>query len=281
MNASTDKSSGETAKYGEDALAQVNQISILLGRLAGDMSSKRFEQAGEKLRLMRSTLLLLDPPAPGLALVVLASQHVVGGANGLFQNGDSVPERGWDAVSIESEMAISRINRALQSFDETEIYWGVSSLVFAFEGLLERINGLQKVWVENERIESSLARERLKILVRGAFESVELEQCLPAMRAGGLYLLAEQLFSAAWLTGSSHLRLASYLLTDISGGIGSSISETKWDEGNWKIYVRRLLDSIPRLSKGLAQEDMGAICSALDSLCLLAIQVRFRSILFL
>ena len=278
MNANRDSSARGKPEPEQDFRDQSEKVSVLLRRLARDFSSKRFEPANEKLRLMRSMILLFSPPAPGLALIALASQHVVGMASRLFQEDEGVPERDWDAVSAEVETSLYRIDEYLNKSDWNGVFGGVSSLVFAIESLVERLNGVQIAWETREGSESSQVRERVKLLVERAFESVELEQCLSAKRAGSLFLLGEQLFGAAWLTGSNHLRLVSYLLTDVSGGIGNSLSETDWNDDEWNCYVRRLLGLLPALRSGLASEDSKAVLPALDNLCLIATQIRFRSV---
>ena len=286
MNATNDKSSGAPAQPSQDDLGQVDQICILLTRLAGDISSKDFEPANGKLGLMRSTLLLCEPCVPGLALAVLASQHVIGAAVRLFQNdesegGESVPEREWDVVSADSESAIVRITQSLQRSDDSGIYEGVASFVIAIERLIERRNGLHKAWDSDERLDSEVRGDRLQLLVKRAFESGTLDQCLPARRPGGLYLLREELYSAAWLTGSHHLRLASYLMSDIAGEIARSVHETQWDEEDWEGWAHRILAAMSQLQSGLATEDTNSVFSALDNLCLTSTHVNFRGLLYL
>lgn len=281
MNASNDRTSGTPVQLSQDALGQVDQISILLTRLAGDISSKSFEPANEKIALMRSTLLLCEPPAPGLALVVLASQHVVGVATRLFQGDEKSPEREWDAVSAECETAIVRITQSLKSSSDTVIYEGVSSFVIAIERLVERLHGLHKAWEPDGSLDSEAHRDRLQLLVKRAFASGEIDQCLPARRPGGLYLLREELYSAAWLTGSHHLRLASYLMTSIVGEIARSVHDAQWDEDDWEVWARRVLAAMTKLQRGLGAEDSRAVFSALDSLCLIATRIKFRGLLYL
>ncbi len=281
MNASSEGSSGAPVQLSPDALGQVEQTTILLGRLAGDLESKRLEPANEKVRLMRSTLLLVDTPAPGLALVVLALQHFVGTATRLLQEDEGVPEHSWDAVSAESEAAISRISQALHRADSIEVFRYVGSLVFAIESLVERMNGVQKAWEENDGIESAPVSERTESLVKRVFESATLDQTLPNKQPGGLFLLSEGLYSAAWLTGSSRLRLVSYLMTEVAGGIARSVHETKWDEGDWQYWSGQILGLMPRLRNDLAAEDSTAVFFTLDRLCLIANHVNFRGILYL
>lgn len=281
MNASNDKSSGTPAQLSQDTLGQIDQISILLTRLAGDIASKSFEPANAKLGLMRSTLLLCNLPAPGLALTVLASQHVVGAAARLFQGDENVPDSEWDAVSADSESAIVRITHSLRSSDGAAVYEGVGSLVFAIESFLERLNGLHRAWGPDGQVDSALHRGRVQSLVKRAFESGDLDRCLLARRPGGLYLLREELYSAAWLTSSHHLRLASYLMIDLAGEIARSVHETQWDDEDWNRWARKILDEMPKLRNALAAEDSKAVFSALDSLYLIATHVNFRGLLYL
>ncbi len=281
MNATNDKSSGAPAQPSQDDLGQVDQICILLTRLAGDIASRSFEPASEKVALMRSTLLLCEPPAPGLALTVLASQHVVGTATRLSQGDVKSPEREWDTVSAECETAIVYITQSLKSSDSVATYRGVLSFVIAVEWLVERLHGLHRAWEPDGSLDLEAHRDRLQLLVKRAFAGGELDQCLPARRPGGLYLLREELYGAAWLTGSQHLRLASYLLTSVAGNIARSVHDAQWDEDDWEDWARRILVAMTQLQNGLGNEDLGAVFSALDSLCLIATRVKFRGLLYL
>ena len=163
MNANRDSSARGNPEPEQDFRDQSEKVSVLLRRLARDFSSKRFEPANEKLRLMRSMILLFSPPAPGLALIALASQHVVGMASRLFQEDEGVPERDWDAVSAEVETSLYRIDEYLNKSDWNGVFGGVSSLVFAIESLVERLNGVQIAWETREGSESSQVRERASL----------------------------------------------------------------------------------------------------------------------